>query len=412
MTSAIAVLVCAWLIAGLLVQAWLARRQDRFLAVNRGRVPSAFAESVSSGDYARAVDYGRARLYLRVFDSGWTLLLALFWTLGGGLAGLATALPDGWLGGVVLLSAFAAAHEILRLPPRALQVFGVDARFGFNRAGPGLFLRDALMRALLAAGLAALGGGVLLAPVLALGASGWPLAAALAVLGGGALIWAQPRVIAPLFNRFRPLEPGPLRTRLETMIERCGARAESMFVMDGSRRSAMANAYFSGFGRAKRVVLFDTLIGELNDDEIEAVLAHELGHDREGHIRRHYVRMGALLALGILGLGAAGGYGLLAALGVPGQAGAWLAAGYLLLPLLAWPLQPWLAAHLRRYEFEADAYAVAHADAGALVSALKKLLARNAAALSADPLYAAFHASHPPPDRRLAALHRHRDAAA
>src|SRR5699024_6918478 len=166
-----------------------------------------------------------------------------------------------------------------------LQIFGVDGRFGFNRASPLLVARDALSRAGLSALLAALAGALLLFPVLLWNGLGWLIAALLAVAGGAALLWAQPRVIAPLFNSFRPLPRGPLRNRLESMIARCGARAESMFVMNGSKRSALANAYFSGFGRAKRVVLFDTLLSSLDDNEIEAVLAHELGHDRAGHIR-------------------------------------------------------------------------------------------------------------------------------
>lgn len=412
MASAIITAVCLWLLVGLLVQAWLAARQARFLAAGAGQVPAAFAATVSAEKHARAAAYGRGKLAVGLLDSAWSLALALAWTVGGGLLLLAGWLPANGFAGLALLAAFAAAHEWLRLPPRLLQVFVLDARFGFNRAGPGLVFKDAVLKSLIAAGLAALAGGALLAPILLLrGASGWLAAAALAVAGGGLLLWAQPRVIAPLFNRFRALEAGALKSRLEAMIARCGARAESMFVMDASARSAMANAYFSGFGKAKRVVLFDTLLRELADDEIEAVLAHELGHDREGHIRRHYAVLGALLALGVVALGVAGTGGILAALNVPASPAAWLAAGFLLLPLLAWPLQPWLAARLRRYEFEADAYALRHADGAALVSALKKLLARNAAALSADPWYAAFNASHPPPDRRLAVI-EHRIAGA
>lgn len=392
----------AWVLLGWVVQAYLAWRQAKFL--RHAQVPEMFAGAVAPDQHARACAYGRARLLMRLADSGWVLLLAVAWTLGGGLAALAGLMPANWIGQVLLLAAFAAIHECLRLPPRLVQVFVVDARFGFNRMTPALFARDALIKAALAAGLVGGGGLALLMPVMIVGPFGWGLSALAAVLAGGLLLWAQPRLIAPLFNRFEALEQGALRQRLEAMIERCGARAESMFVMDGSRRSALANAYFAGFGRAKRVVLFDTLIRELDDDEIEAVLAHELGHDREGHIRRHYARLGGLLMIGIAGLGAAGEWGWLGALGVPAMTGAWLAAGYLLLPLMAWPLQPWLASCLRRYEFEADAFAVRHADAGALISALHKLLTKNAAALTADPLYAAFHASHPPPDRRLAAL--------
>ncbi|MEQ9799169.1 MAG: M48 family metallopeptidase [Salinisphaeraceae bacterium] len=402
MASMISLFVMTWVLLGWVVLVYLARRQARFLET--ARVPAMFADTVVPDQHARACAYGRARLLVRLADSGWSVLLAVVWTVGGGLAALAALMPAGWVGQMLLLAAFAGIHECLRAPPRLIQVFVVDARFGFNRMTPLLFARDALIKAALAAVLLGGGGLALLLPVMLIGPPGWGLSALAAVLAGGFLLWAQPRLIAPLFNRFEALEQGPLRERLEAMIERCGARAESMFVMDGSRRSALANAYFAGFGRAKRVVLFDTLIRELDDDEIEAVLAHELGHDREGHIRRHYARLGGLLMVGIVGLGAAGEWGWLGALGVPAMAGAWLAAGYLWLPLMAWPLQPWLAACLRRYEFEADAFAVRHADAGALVSALHKLLTRNAAALAADPLYAAFHASHPPPDQRLAAL--------
>lgn len=393
-----------WLVAGLAVQAWLAWRQDRFLLRHRHDVPDAFQTVVSAADNERATAYSRARLCLQLFTAAWALMLALIWTWAGGLTLLATHLPAGWIGGIALLAVFAAIHDLLGLPLRLLQVFGVEARFGFNRATPALIIRDALLRVVVAVALGAFAGAVLLIPILLWSGLGWLVAALLTVTGIGVLIWAQPRVIAPLFNRFRPLPPGELRSRLEAMIERCGARTESIFVMDGSRRSALANAYFSGFGRAKRVVLFDTLLSDLDEDEVEAVLAHELGHDREGHIRRHYGRLGALLFCAVALLGWTGHAGVLAALSVPANPAAWLAAGYLLWPLLAWPLRPWLAARLRRYEFEADAYAVRHSDGQALTSALKKLLARNATALHADPLYSAYHASHPPPDRRLAAL--------
>ncbi|MDN5863208.1 MAG: M48 family metalloprotease, partial [Salinisphaera sp.] len=292
MASAITWLVGCWLALGLVLQAWLVWRQSRFLARNRSEVPESFRGSVTSDEHARAADYGRARLWGSLFDESWSLVLVFVWTLGGGLAILTGWLPTGLPGAIALLAVFSALQEFLRLPARLLQVAAVEARFGFNRAGPVLLLRDAVVRTAVAAVLGLMAGALLLPPVLILGPVGWLLAGLTAVAAAGLLLWAQPRVIAPLFNRFRPLEQGALRTRLETMIARCGARAESMFVMDGSRRSGQANAYFSGFGRAKRVVLFDTLIEDLDDNEIEAVLAQELGHDCEGHFRRHYALLG------------------------------------------------------------------------------------------------------------------------
>src|SRR5699024_3808129 len=197
--------IVSWLAAGLLVEAWLVRRQADFLLRHRDTVPAVFTATVTAADQARAVNYSRARLGLQLFTSAWTLLLALAWTLGGGLALLTVVTPAGWLGGIFLLAAFAALHELLRLPPRLLQLFGVDGRFGFNRASPLLVARDALFRAGLSALLAALAGALLLWPVLAWRGGGWLIAALLVVAGGAILLWAQPRLIAPLFNSFRPV---------------------------------------------------------------------------------------------------------------------------------------------------------------------------------------------------------------
>lgn len=402
-TTLIAGAVLAWLVLGLMVELWLALRQNRYL--NHYRANQATRSTAQRAtDHARTIGYNRARLWLRFCSSAWQLLLLLGWTLGGGLVLLAQYGQTGWLSGAALLAIFAALHELFRLPPRLLQIFYVEAHFGFNRASPILIVRDILLRVFISCACAAAAGLLLLPSVLAWGGFGWLLAALLAVAGCALSLWAQPRLIAPLFNRFQPLPTGSLRTRLETMVRRCGAHAESIFVMDNSKRSARANAYFSGIGRNKRIVLFDTLLTSLNEAEIEAVLAHELGHDRMGHTRRYYSTLGVLLLGGLLLLAAAGYFGILAGLAVPDNAAFWLASGYLLLPALAWPLTPWLATRLRRYEFEADAYAAQHADAQALASALNKLMAHNAALSGSDALYTAFYASHPALNRRLVAL--------
>jgi STE24 endopeptidase len=303
--------------------------------------------------------------------------------------------------GVVLL-----VSAVLELPLEAWRVFGIEARFGFNRTTIRRFVTDRLLGMVLAV---SLGGPLLLTVLWLMGSAGsrWWLAVWLVwmvfTLG---VTWAFPRFIAPLFNRFSALRAGTLRDRLTALLARCGFAADGIFVMDGSRRSAHGNAYFTGLGRHKRIVFFDTLMNQLEESELEAVLAHELGHYRRHHIHKSLAIMALSSFLGLALLGwLADQAWFYTAFGVsrPGDAMA-LLLFLLVVPVFMVFVQPLFGALSRRHEFEADAFAAEHADAGALVSGLVKLYRENASPLVSDPLYAAFHYSHPPPEERVARL--------
>ena len=399
--AAFVVLALAW-------RTWLALRQARHVARHRDAVPADFAEFIPLEAHHRAADYTRDKQRLglgeTLFVDGIVLLIL---TLGGGIAAI-DALSAKWFGagylrelatvfGVLLASTAAS------LPFDLWRTFGVEQRHGFNRMTPGLFLRDLAKGMALAA---AIGAPLLLAIFWLLEVSGplWWLYAWLAwVVFTLALVVAFPRWIAPIFNRFTPLEDGELRKRIEALMRRCGFTASGLFVMDGSRRSSHGNAYFTGFGRTKRIVFFDTLIDRLTPDEIEAVLAHELGHFARGHIPR-LLTVRFALALGLLAL-----LGWLynepafyQALGLDTpHIGALLAGFSLVVPVFTFPFQPLASLMARRQEFEADAFAARHASAVSLASALAKLYRDNAATLTPDPLHSLVYDSHPPATLRI-----------
>ena len=392
------------------LQIWLLARHAACVRRHRDTVPEAFAQSVSLAEHQRAADYTLARVTVARIELVVGALLTLGWTLGGGIEWLASTLNGLAAPRLVidLLTVFCALllMAVLGLPFSLWRTFGVERRFGFNRTTPALFVAD-LARQLL---LAAVIGVPLLAALLWLmqrAGPQWWLWAWLLWIGVNVLLaWAWPTFIAPLFNRFTPLAPGPLRERLEALLARHGFAARGISVMDGSRRSGHGNAYFTGFGRAKRIVLFDTLVEQLEPEQLEAVLAHEIGHFRLHHIPKQ-LAFRALLALA--------GFALLGwlmqapwfytALGVqtPSVASA-LLLFMLALPYFTVPLQPLLARLSRRHEFEADAFAARESDAETLVAALVRMYRDNAATLTPDPLYSAFHDSHPPAPVRIAAL--------
>jgi STE24 endopeptidase len=394
------------------VRFWLATRQLGALARHRDEVPAPFAATISAAEHARAADYTAARLRLARLELLWDALLLLAVTLGGGLAAL-----DAWVAGlhwpplwhgVATLGLLALAMSAAGLPFDLYATFRIEARFGFNRTTPRLYLAD-LGRSV-ALGIAL--GVPLLALILALmtaaGRAWWLWAWAAWAAFGLAVSFLWPRFIAPLFNRFRPLEAGALREAVERIMRRCGFASEGVFVMDGSRRSSHGNAYFTGFGRHKRIVLYDTLLERLVPGEVEAVLAHELGHFRLHHIRQRLALGfgGALVGFAVLGR-AALEPSFYAALGVPQPSPhAALALFALVVPVftfLAAPLGSWWS---RRHEYQADRFACAHADGALLASALVKLYRDNASTLTPDPLYSAWHDSHPPALARIAALAR------
>jgi len=408
------------LAASLLVKFWLASRQVRHVAAHRGRVPAAFAGSVTLAAHQKAADYTIARSRFGLLALAFNAAVLLGWTLLGGLNALngwvldaSLALPEGWqamgyqLG---LIAAFMLIGALLDLPWELWSTFRIEQAFGFNRTTLKLFFADMLKGVLV--------GALLGLPIVALilwlmGAAGprWWLWAWGAWMGFNLLVMViYPSVIAPLFNKFEPLADGALRERVEQLMARCGFAAKGLFVMDGSRRSAHGNAYFSGFGPAKRVVFFDTLLAKLNGAEVEAVLAHELGHFKHHHITK---RIALMFAMSLAGFALLGwlqqqpafylGLGVVPNLGAPNDALA------LMLFLLAGPVFGFfvtpVASHFsRRDEFQADAYARAQASGHDLSSALLKLHEDNAGTLTPDPVYARFYYSHPPAAERLAAL--------
>ena len=410
MTTAFTLLFLAALALTTLLRLWLARRHLRHIAAHRGAVPEAFRDSIALAAHQRAADYTTARVRLGLLDVIVGALLVLALTLGG----LLQAMHDGWtalgLGGVAhglaFIAGLAVLSSLLDLPFSLWRTFVIEERFGFNKMTLRLFLIDLAKGALLGAAI----GLPLLAAVLWLMAKmgeAWWLYVWLVWLGFNLLALAiYPTLIAPLFNKFTPLADAVLKERIEALLERCGFRASGLFVMDGSKRSAHGNAYFTGFGQAKRIVFFDTLLEKLAPGEVEAVLAHELGHYK----RRHVWKRIAVLALASLGflwlLGSLidapwfyQGLGMQA----QGTAPA-LVLFSLVVPLFAFPLSPLTSALSRRHEYEADAYAAGQTRAADLVAALVKLYRDNAATLTPDPLYSAFYDSHPPAAARIAQL--------
>jgi len=388
---------------------WLASRQLAALARHRS-VPAPFADTVSAEDHAKAGAYGTAKLKLARLELVWDALVLLAITLGGGYAALerlSARLPVSPLWqGVITLALLTVALSLASLPFELTSIFRIEARFGFNRQTIRLYLSDLVRGTLLGAVL----GLPLLAAILELmtvaGPLWWLYAWVLWLAFTLGVSFAWPRFMAPLFNTFRPLEAGPMREHVEQVLTRCGFASEGVFVMDGSRRSSHGNAYFTGFGRHKRIVLFDTLLERLTPTEVEAVLAHELGHFRLHHIRSRLVVTFAIALLGFWLLGQAAATPVFyAALGVfdPSPAAA-LALFFLAVPVFTFPLGPLSSLWSRRHEYQADRFAAAHASATDLASALVKLYRDNASSLTPDPWYSAWHDSHPPALARIRAL--------
>lgn len=403
------------LLVSVLTRLWLSTRQARHVARHRDAVPAQFAERIPLSAHRRAADYTIARVRLGLVETiaGAAMLVAL--TLLGGIAWVAdvlrTLLPDApfWRQ-VLLVGAVGAIGGAVDLPLAAYRQFGLEKRFGFNRMTPGLFIADLVKGTLLAV---ALGGPLLVAVLWLMERAGdrwWLWAWAVWVVFNLAVLVLYPTVIAPLFNRFVPLEPGPVRERVERLLARCGFASKGLFVMDGSRRSAHGNAYFTGFGRGKRIVFFDTLLARLDADEIEAVLAHELGHFTHRHILKRIVVSFAMSLAGLWLLGWLSRqpwfYQGLGVTPQPGDAlgGIALLLFFLALPVFTFLMQPLGSWMSRRHEFEADAFAARQSSAADLSRALVKLYEDNAATLTPDPVHSAFYDSHPPAALRLARL--------
>ena len=421
----------AALVLGLLLKFWLASRQIRHVARHRSAVPSAFAQRITLQAHQKAADYTITKARFSLLEMALGAAVLVGWTVLGGLdllnQWLLSLLGAGMAQQLALLAAFVLISSLIDLPSTLYQTFVIEQRFGFNQMTLPLWLGDLLKSTLI--------GTLIGLPIAALmlwlmGAAGslWWLWAWAVWMGFNLLLMVvYPTFIAPLFNKFQPLEDESLKARVTALMQRCGFAAKGLFVMDGSRRSAHANAYFTGLGNAKRVVFYDTLLKKLNVDEVEAVLAHELGHFKHRHITKRMLGMfalslGGLALLGWVsqqpwfytGLGVAPSLAL--ALGssssmlsgaqmghIPGVA---LLLFLLVVPVFSFWLAPLMAHFSRRDEFQADAYAAAQAQPAALASALLKLYEDNAATLTPDPLYARFYYSHPPAVERLAQLQR------
>ena len=392
------------------VRYWLATRQLAALLRHRATVPAPFAAEVTPADHERAATYGAARLRLARLELVFEALLLLAVTLGGGFSAIDAAVtglgwPPLWTG-VATLTGLTLAMSIAGLPFELYSTFRIEARFGFNRVTPALYLVDLARSVAIGAALGIPLLALLLFLMRAAGPAWWLYAWGAWAVFGVTVSYAWPRVIAPLFNRFHPLEPGAVREAVERIMTRCGFAADGVYVMDGSRRSSHGNAYFTGIGRHKRIVLFDTLLERLAPGEVEAVLAHELGHFRLHHVRqRLIISLGAaFLGFAILGV-AAHEPGFYRALGVttPSPHAA-LALFALVAGVFTFPFAPLSSWWSRRDEYAADRFAAAHSDAAALATALVKLYRDNASTLTPDPLYSAWHDSHPPALARIAAL--------
>jgi STE24 endopeptidase len=416
-SSTLTLLFAATLLASLTTKFWLATRQMRYVAAHRDQVPAAFASTVTLEAHRRGADYTLAKGRFGLLATAFGTLVLLGWTLLGGLDTLNQALLDSvqprfgdMAYQLALLAAFALIGSALDLPFEVYSIFRIEQRFGFNRMTPKLFVADLLKNA----AVGALIGLPLAALILwIMGAAGtlwWLWAWGAWMAFNLVLLVLYPTVIAPLFNKFEPLADTALKERVQALMQRCGFAAKGLFVMDGSRRSAHANAYFTGLGVAKRVVFFDTLLQRLSPGEVEAVLAHELGHFSHRHVQK---RMAGIFGFSLLALGLLGwlstqvpfyeGLGVAPNIGVPNDALA-LLLFMLALPPFAFFVAPLMAHFSRRHEFEADAYACAQASGQDLANALLKLHEDNAATLTPDPLYVRFYYSHPPASERLAAL--------
>lgn len=398
------------LAVGTLLQLWLAGRQAAYVIANRSQVPEAFAEKIALDDHQKAASYTLAKLGVERWELVISAALLLVWTLGG----LLNYLNDFWLQfelsnlwqGTALILSVMLISTLFSLPLSIWQTFSIESRFGFNNNTPKQFAKDKLLELVISI---ALGLPLVLTVLWLMQSAGdyWWAWAWLVWMGFTLFItWAFPTWIAPLFNKFEPLDQGGLRSRLENLLQRCGFKSNGMFVMDGSKRSAHGNAYFTGFGKNKRIVFFDTLLKGLSEDQIEAVLAHELGHFKRKHVVKMLVGSSVLSLAGLALLGwLAQQAWFYSGLGVE-QASPALA---LLLFMLMMPVfmvffSPLSSMLSRKHEFEADDYAAEQTHAQALIDGLVNMYRDNASTLTPDPLYSAFHHSHPPAPVRIAHL--------
>ncbi len=411
MASALTITFISLVAITTLIRLWLSSRHIKHVQANKHAVPNAFSETITLESHQKAADYTAAKSQLGLLDAIIGAVILLAFTVGGGLQWIDDQwrmfFPDQEMvrGALVICSALLVS-SLIDLPIDYYKTFTIDERFGFNKMTPSMFFADLVKHSIV---------GILLgAPIL--------FAALWLMQGAGEywwfylwVIWSifnllmlaiYPTFIAPLFNKFSPLEDNSLKQRIEALLTKCGFKSQGLFVMDGSSRSSHGNAYFTGFGASKRVVFFDTLLDRLDEDEIESVLAHELGHFKHKHVIKRIIMLFTLSFFGLALLGwLMNQPWFFTALGVT-EASNYMALVLFMLvaPTFMFVLKPMMASYSRQNEFEADDYAAKNASAQKLVEALVKLYRDNASTLTPDPLHSAFYDSHPPASIRISKL--------
>jgi STE24 endopeptidase len=395
---------------------WLAQRQMRFVALHRDRVPADFVEKITLAEHQKAADYTIAKLKLGILENGVSAIVLIAFTLLGGLQILNISLVqlfgEGIAQQIILLGSIAIISGLIDLPFSWYKQFNLEERFGFNRMSKKLFFIDMLKGFAIVAAIGIPLLWVILSLMARAGDLWWLWAWIVLTVFSLLMQWIFPSFIAPLFNQFQPLADGPLKTQIEGLLARCDFASQGLFVMDGSKRSAHGNAFFAGMGKAKRIVFFDTLIEKLNPGEVEAVLAHELGHYKCKHIRKRLLVSTAMsfCMLALLGWISAQVW-FYTDLGVMPNlngynGGLALALFMLVSPVFGFFFTPLASISSRKHEYEADGFAASKSSAQDLISALVKLYQDNASTLTPDPIYTAFYSSHPPAPLRIANLQR------
>ena len=398
------------LLLSLFIQLWLTKRQVKSIMINRDSVPDAFAAQITLEQHQKAADYTTAKLSINKTELIYGSALLLVWTLGGGLDWIDSFVRNyeqsEIITGLIVIFGVMFISAIIDLPFTLYRTFKIEQRFGFNRMTAVQFIKDMITQTILTLVLAV----PLIAGILWLMQDAsplWWIYVWAVLLSFGLLIsWIFPTFIAPLFNKFTPLENEELRERITTLMNRCGFSSNGIFVMDGSKRSSHGNAYFTGLGKNKRIVFFDTLLETLEPNEVEAVLAHELGHFKHHHVRKGLILNAVITLVGLAILAwLIKQDAFYLALGVS-NASTYMALILfsMVMPLLSIYLQPMMSYLSRKHEFEADDFAAEQSQPQILIKALVKLYRDNANTLTPDNLYSAFHDSHPPAPVRVAHL--------
>ena len=390
------------------VQFWLSARQKSYVAAHRGEVPQAFRDRVSLSAHQKAADYTVEKGKLGDIDSGVGMLFLLLLTLGGGISLVfdfwsTFDLSPIWADLLSVASIF-LLMTVIEIPFSLYQTFVIEDKYGFNKNTLPQFAKDQLISIALTLGI----GLPILALILwvmdSIGSLWWLYAWAIIMSFSLLMSWLFPTVIAPLFNKFTPMEEGSLKNRIQKLLERCGFNSQGIFIMDGSRRSGHGNAYFTGLGNNKRIVFFDTLVNSLDEEELEAVLAHELGHFKCKHVIKMLAASSVmtLISFAVLGWLITQDW-FFDGLGVSTHSNAAALLLFMLVsPVFTTFMHPISAYFQRKFEFEADEFATRHAQGRKMISGLVKLYEENASTLTPDPLYSAFHYSHPPAAIRIA----------